>query len=416
MATTLLSAAGRRRPDDRYRCARRRPGRADRRVRARRRGALQAGVRGRTVGGIARTVSSTATGSTSAATVSSRSSGRSRRLWEEMLGDGVPDPAAASRIYYGGKYFAYPLTAKDVVGRLGIVGIGSLCALVPVGRAADGQDARNIRGVGHGALRAAPVRRVLPFVHREGLGHSRLRDPVAVGGAADQELLAGRAILTILGMRREHVTTLIEGFRYPRLGPGQMWEALAEQVEERGIPVAPRATLHRGVARRTSASRAIVVQHGRRAWPSIAVDACSRASLSASSSSSLDPSAPTGRRRSDVACATAIVPRRADDDRGRAVPGQLDLPPRSRDARRPGPELRRLEPRHGAARARLPRRRVLLLRGRRDLERCRRARPSSGHPRARPHRSHRPRPHHGVKVRVPKSYPMYDADDRGNGQ
>jgi protoporphyrinogen oxidase len=44
-------------------------------------------------------------------------------------------------------------------------------------------------------------------------------------------------MLSILGLRREHVTTLIEEFRYPRLGPGQMWEAFADHARESGIDV-----------------------------------------------------------------------------------------------------------------------------------------------------------------------------------
>jgi protoporphyrinogen oxidase len=47
----------------------------------------------------------------------------------------------------------------------------------------------------------------------------------------------GRAILSILGLRRKNVTTLIEEFNYPRLGPGQMWEAFARRAEECSIPV-----------------------------------------------------------------------------------------------------------------------------------------------------------------------------------
>jgi protoporphyrinogen oxidase len=47
----------------------------------------------------------------------------------------------------------------------------------------------------------------------------------------------GRAILTILGFGRGNVTTLIEQFKYPRLGPGQMWEAFAADAEEKSIPV-----------------------------------------------------------------------------------------------------------------------------------------------------------------------------------
>ena len=47
----------------------------------------------------------------------------------------------------------------------------------------------------------------------------------------------GRAILSILGFGKKNVTTLIEEFRYPRLGPGQMWEAFAAYAEGNAIPV-----------------------------------------------------------------------------------------------------------------------------------------------------------------------------------
>jgi protoporphyrinogen oxidase len=47
----------------------------------------------------------------------------------------------------------------------------------------------------------------------------------------------GQAILTMLRLRREHVTTLIEKFHYPRLGPGQMWEAFAADAERHEISV-----------------------------------------------------------------------------------------------------------------------------------------------------------------------------------
>ncbi len=42
------------------------------------------------------------------------------RLWEEMLGTEFLRRPRLSRIYYSGKYFDYPLTAKDVVARLGL--------------------------------------------------------------------------------------------------------------------------------------------------------------------------------------------------------------------------------------------------------------------------------------------------------
>ena len=45
-----------------------------------------------------------------------------------MLGEEFLTRPRLSRIYYDGKYFAYPLQARDVVRRLGIVE-SALCAL-----------------------------------------------------------------------------------------------------------------------------------------------------------------------------------------------------------------------------------------------------------------------------------------------
>ena len=43
-----------------------------------------------------------------------------QKLWEDTMGDEFLTRPRLSRIYYNGQYFDYPLTAKDVVGRLGL--------------------------------------------------------------------------------------------------------------------------------------------------------------------------------------------------------------------------------------------------------------------------------------------------------
>jgi protoporphyrinogen oxidase len=160
-----------------------------------------------------------------------------QRLWEEMLGDEFLTRPRLSRIYYQGKYLAYPLVARDVIPRLGIVESG-LCALSYLWN------------------RFRPRREALSFedwvTTRFG---RRLYDTFfksyteKVWGVSGSEIKAewaaqriqnfslAKAILTMLGLRRTHVTTLIEEFRYPRLGPGQMWEAFQRRVEELGVPV-----------------------------------------------------------------------------------------------------------------------------------------------------------------------------------
>jgi protoporphyrinogen oxidase len=167
------------------------------------------------------------------------------RIWEEVMGDEFLTRPRLSRIYYQGKFLAYPLEAKDVIKRLGIVE-SALCAFSYLWN------------------RFKPRQPEVSFedwvTTRFG---KRLYDTFfrsyteKVWGIPGKEIQAewaaqriknfslAKAVLTIVGLRRSHVTTLIEEFRYPRLGPGQMWERFQQRVEASGIPV---RLNHRAVA------------------------------------------------------------------------------------------------------------------------------------------------------------------------
>src|ERR687885_1146664 len=159
------------------------------------------------------------------------------RLWEEMLGPELLTRPRLSRIYYRGKYFSYPLVAKDVVARLGLVE-STLCAFSylwsrarPKREPASFEDWVTMRF----------GRRLYDAFFRSytekvwGIPGSEIRSLWAAQRIKNFSL--GKAILSILGVRREHVTTLIEEFRYPRRGPGQMWEEFAARAEAAGVDV-----------------------------------------------------------------------------------------------------------------------------------------------------------------------------------
>jgi protoporphyrinogen oxidase len=160
-----------------------------------------------------------------------------RRLWEEMLGDDFLTRPRLSRIYYNGKYFDYPLTAKDVVGRLGIIesircALSYLAAFRHRRKSADTFEewvtARFGRRLYDAFFRS--------YTHKLwGIPGSEIRSLWAAQRIKNFSL--AKAVLAILRLNRQHVTTLIEEFNYPRLGPGQMWEAFARHVEERGVAV-----------------------------------------------------------------------------------------------------------------------------------------------------------------------------------
>jgi protoporphyrinogen oxidase len=160
-----------------------------------------------------------------------------QRLWQEMLGPDFLTRPRLSRIYYKGKFFAYPITAKDVVGRLGLIE-SSRCALSYLWaarhRKADAQTFEEWVTMRFG-------RRLYDAFFRSytqklwGIPGSEIRSLWAAQRIKNFSL--GKAILTMMGLRREHVTTLIEEFRYPRLGPGQMWEAFAARAQADGVRI-----------------------------------------------------------------------------------------------------------------------------------------------------------------------------------
>jgi protoporphyrinogen oxidase len=174
-------------------------------------------------------------------------------LWNEILPDDLIERPRLSRIYYNGRFFSYPLKAFEALNNLGYLE-SALC--------------------------------VLSFLHKQVFPHE---DPETfhqwvsnqfgerlfsiffktytekVWGMSCDEISADWASQRIKGLdlwsamanalRRsmrpqsggenpdgEVIKTLIESFRYPRKGPGMMWETAARRVTERG------GTIHMGHA------------------------------------------------------------------------------------------------------------------------------------------------------------------------
>jgi protoporphyrinogen oxidase len=160
-----------------------------------------------------------------------------RDLWRDVLGPDFITRPRLSRIYYKGKFFAYPITARDVVGRLGLWESG-LCALSYLWAS---RRRRQEADTFEEWVTNRFGRRLYDAFFRSytqkvwGIPGSEIRSLWAAQRIKNFSL--GKAIMTILGIRRQHVTTLLEEFEYPRLGPGQMWETFAARIEERGVPV-----------------------------------------------------------------------------------------------------------------------------------------------------------------------------------
>lgn len=160
-----------------------------------------------------------------------------QQMWEDVLGEEFLVRRRLSRIYFGGKFFAYPLRAEDVVRRLGVVEtarcIGSyLAARLRRGKPVDSFEDWVTDRFGK-RLYNAFFRSYTEKVW--GIPGDQIQSEWAAQRI--KNLSFWTALTSALRLNRTHVTSLIEEFHYPRLGPGQMWETLARRIEDAGIPV-----------------------------------------------------------------------------------------------------------------------------------------------------------------------------------
>ncbi len=164
-------------------------------------------------------------------------------LWTEILGPEMLNRGRLSRIYYRGRFFAYPIQAVNALWNLGPLE-AVLCLASYV----------------YARLRPIKNPKTLEQWVRNQFGWRLFNIffktyTEKVWGISTKELSADWAAQRIKSLdlwvvirsavlprrrprkRGEIVTTLIDRFRYPRLGPGQVWERVAEISASKGHPV-----------------------------------------------------------------------------------------------------------------------------------------------------------------------------------
>lgn len=165
-------------------------------------------------------------------------------LWDEILPDDFIDRPRLSRIYYNGKYYAYPLKAFEALRNLGLATSVACVASYLFARARPVKEPKNF----HEWVRNQFGERLFSIFFKtyteKVWGMSC--DTISADWAAQRikGLDLGAAIRDGvkrslgLGKRRKAggpvIKTLIESFRYPRRGPGMMWEAAAAKTEAQG--------------------------------------------------------------------------------------------------------------------------------------------------------------------------------------
>jgi len=161
-------------------------------------------------------------------------------FWMEILPNDMLDRPRSSRIFYGGKFFAYPLKAFEALTKLGVFN-SILCVLSWLkARIFPVPDPNNFEDWVSNQFGKRLFNTFFKSYTEKVWGMS-CRD-ISADWAAQRikGLSLGSAIKNALLPQRQPkdktkvIKTLINSFKYPRKGPGMMWEACAERTKEMG--------------------------------------------------------------------------------------------------------------------------------------------------------------------------------------
>jgi protoporphyrinogen oxidase len=161
-------------------------------------------------------------------------------LWDEILPDDMLIRPRSSRILYRKQFFAYPLKGGEALTKLGLLeslrcGFSYLWArLFPVRKPRSFEDWVSNK-FGHRLFS------IFFKTYTEKVWGMSCKE-ISADWAAQRikGLSLSTAVLAALFPKRKPrpgakvVKTLINSFRYPRLGPGMMWEACAAKIVARG--------------------------------------------------------------------------------------------------------------------------------------------------------------------------------------
>ncbi|MDR7037987.1 protoporphyrinogen oxidase [Methylobacterium sp. BE186] len=174
-------------------------------------------------------------------------------LWDEILPDDFIERPRLSRIYYRGKYYAYPLKAFEALRNLGLLQSAACVASYLYARARPIPEPKSF----HDWVRNQFGERLFSIFFKTytekvwGMSCDAISADWAAQRIKGLDLGAAirDALVRSLGLKAKAkpgepvIKTLIESFRYPRRGPGMMWEAAAAKIARQG----GRVLLDRGV-------------------------------------------------------------------------------------------------------------------------------------------------------------------------
>ncbi|MFL5896445.1 MAG: NAD(P)/FAD-dependent oxidoreductase [Thermoleophilaceae bacterium] len=164
-------------------------------------------------------------------------------MWHEVLDEEFLERPRMSRIFWNGKFLKYPLEGMDVIKQLGPIeltraGLSYLwAALKPKGQEDDLETWVSNRF-------GKRLYNLFFKTYTEkvwGVPCTELRAEWAAQRIKGLSFFSA-AKAAFFGNKGNKIKSLIDKFNYPRYGPGQLWEAMAGEIERRGGEVRLNAT------------------------------------------------------------------------------------------------------------------------------------------------------------------------------
>jgi protoporphyrinogen oxidase len=156
-------------------------------------------------------------------------------LWHEILGEEFLLRPRMSRIYWNNRYLDYPLRGADVVRKLGPVELARCMASYLRAAARRNKVDDSLEDWVSNRF----GRRLFELFFKSytekvwGVPTSEIRAEWAAQRIKGLSFFSA-AKAAFFGNKGDKVKSLISEFKYPRFGPGQMWDAMTDEIEKQG--------------------------------------------------------------------------------------------------------------------------------------------------------------------------------------
>jgi protoporphyrinogen oxidase len=156
-------------------------------------------------------------------------------LWHEILGEEFLLRPRMSRIYWNSRYLDYPLRGSDVIRKLGPVELTRCMASYIRAAAKRGKKDDSLEDWVTNRFGRRPYELFFKSYNEKvwGVPPSEIRAEWAAQRIKGLSFFSA-AKAAFFGNEGNKVKSLISEFNYPRFGPGQMWDAMTRAIETEG--------------------------------------------------------------------------------------------------------------------------------------------------------------------------------------